>query len=118
MSSSLNDSFFLSFTHPEANGFAPPILGRDIGITFEEIQAALNKSIDQRKVGLITTPLDEQNIELCMKKLKLLNPIQQYGQKRSLQRDQEGGAHKRTHEEKEQDMDVVEATDDLLNGGR
>jgi len=123
--SNLDDSFFLSFTHPLANGFAPPIFGRDIGITFEEIQLALDTAMEQNKVGLVTTPADEQNIALCMSKLKLMNPVQRAGEKRVLDVE-EDEALKRPfsdtdamkEDDKEGDVeDVMELTDDMLRGG-
>jgi hypothetical protein len=118
--SNLTDSFFVSFTHPIANGFAPPILGRDIGITFEEIERALDTAMQGRKIGLTTTPIDEQNIASCMSKLKLLNPIQNKGQKRTLEEEaMEGGGQKRMFETEELELggdDVMQETDDLLAG--
>jgi hypothetical protein len=120
--SNLSDSFFLSFTHPIANGFAPPILGRDIGITFEEIQVALDSSMEGNKVGLITTPADEQNISMCMAKLKLMNPVQRGGEKRVFEGEEEEGLPKRQFEDsnamkEDGKQDVMELTDEMLRGG-
>lgn len=122
--SNLSDSFFLSFTHPVPNGFAPPILGRDIGITFEEIQLAFDTAMERNKVGLVTTPADEQNIAMCMSKLKLMNPVQRGGEKRVLENEEEealkrpfADANAMKEDEKEQETeDVMQATDEMLNG--
>ena len=61
-----------SFIHPVMNGFAPVVLGRDIGITQEEIQKVFETISDN--VGL-NTSRDQDNITDCMKRLKILVPV-------------------------------------------
>jgi len=111
----LSDAFLFSFTHPVSNGFAPPILGRDIGITFEEIQVALNDELMDSRVGLT---VDEQSISECMSKLKLLNPIQQQGQKRNIEEVIRSDESEPFNITSDDDEDVMDETDNLLNGGR
>jgi hypothetical protein len=66
-----NEEIF-SFINPVMNGFAPVVLGRDIGITQEEIQKVFETISDN--VGL-NTSRDQDNITDCMKRLKLLLPV-------------------------------------------